>query len=160
MTNHRRGSHRWIRYLHCSHISARTFSLTLFVPWRRRKSEFKHSGHESVREIHKIEQDQQNSFPGPKSYRDVRETGPRKEKKCQIERGSMATIIHFLIRFAGARSLPWIRSLRSRCYITTFKDGNWRKEKKHFWRTPKMVQAFNERVLATIWRFCLSLQTL
>ena len=57
MTNHRRGSHRWIQYLHCSHISARTFSLTLFVPWRRRKSQFKQSSHESFRKVHKIEQD-------------------------------------------------------------------------------------------------------
>ena len=58
MTNHRRGSHRWIQYLHCSHISARTFSLTLFVPWRWRKSQFKNSRHESLRNVHKIEQDQ------------------------------------------------------------------------------------------------------
>ena len=58
MTNHRRGSHRWIQYLHCSHISARTFSLTLFVPWRRRKSQFKQSSHESFRKVHNIEQDQ------------------------------------------------------------------------------------------------------
>ena len=57
MTNHRRGSHRWIQYLHCSHISARTFSLTLFVPWRRRKSQFKNRRHESLRKVPKIEQD-------------------------------------------------------------------------------------------------------
>ena len=82
MTNHRRGSHRWIQYLHCSHISARTFSLTLFVPWRRRKSQFKQSSHESFRKDHKIEED-----------RDQREREGERERERERKREGVTRCI-------------------------------------------------------------------
>ena len=131
MTNHRRGSHRWIQYLHCSNISARTFSLTLFVPWRRRKSQFKNSRHKSFRKVHKIEQDQdQREREREKEWPVTLQIKPAEQKKYQIKRGSIAAIINFLIRFAGGRSLPRIRSSRSRMLCNSFQRRKLKKRKE------------------------------
>ena len=63
-------------------------------------------------------QQTQNRFPGPKSYRGFRETGPRTKKNPKLKEDQ--SIIHFLIRFADGRSLPRIRSSRSRMLCNSF----------------------------------------
>ena len=65
----------------------------------------------------------------PEKLPGFRETGPR-TKKSQIKRGSIAAIIHFLIRFADGRSLPTIRSSRSRMLCNSFHGRKLKKRKE------------------------------
>ena len=67
---------------------------------------------------------------GPEKLPGLSRNRPQNKKKSQIKRGSIAAIIHFLIRFADGGSLPRIRSSRSRMLCNSFQRRKLKKRKE------------------------------
>ena len=61
----------------------------------------------------------------------------QKLKESQIKKGSIAAIIHFLIRFADGRSLPRIKSSRSRMLCSTFQRRKLKERKEKILKDTK-----------------------
>ena len=77
------------------------------------------------------QQKQKTAFRARKVTGDFEKQAPeQKLNESQIKKGSIAAIIHFLIRFADGRSLPRIKSSRSRMLCNTFQRRKLKERKE------------------------------
>ena len=87
--------------------------------------ECKHNKHKTAFRARKVTGDFEKQAP------------EQKLKESQIKKGSIAAIIHFLIRFADGRSLPRVKSSRSRMLCNTFQRRKLKERKEKILKDTK-----------------------